>query len=152
VFYADSPFGFSGVCSIVHKSLSSTLGFSHASGRTLLVNISVRNHVFSMVNVYANNNAKERADLWDANGIYFVNPWCLFGDFSMVLERSDRVGPTSFFTDKEKSSWNALMDKWALVDAWSLGCWSSKPGHWVVGLLNLVILIIVYSMLTLLPD
>lgn len=93
------------MCSIVHKSLSPKLGFSHASGRILSINISVRNQDLSLVNVYAANDGKERTDLWDTvNGMHFANPWCLLGDFNMVLERKDRVGPASFMMGMEKSS------------------------------------------------
>lgn len=54
----------------------------------------------------------------------------------MVLERKDRVGSPSFLMGKEKSSWNALSNEWALANAWSLGSLIANAGHTYFSLQN----------------
>ena len=51
-FYGDSPSGFSGVLSLVHRDLCPVLMFSHDSGGLLGIKITIDKEDFGIINVY----------------------------------------------------------------------------------------------------
>lgn len=130
VFYADSPQGDSGVCTMVHRDLCPVQVFVHPSGRLHMMKIFFEQQEFYIINVYAANEAKSRARLWaSCASLQLEFPAFLLGDFNMVVDLKDRAWPSATLMGKEKAKWNALIDQWAFQDTWHLGPWMRQSGH-----------------------
>ena len=113
-----------GICVLFRKNLNYELIDVHeiCKGRALLVNISIAGNTFTLVNVYAPNEVRERIkffnDVNDAIQSYAVNKQSILigGDFNCVNSKEDKV--SSITLDKSHYTLCKLKESLQVIDIW----------------------------------
>mgnify|MGYP002774994443 FL=1 len=90
------------------------------------------NVVWGLVNIYAPNQASNRAIFWDTMAEKLpdcVTNWIVCGDFNMLEQPSDRVGGSnSTIHGRELAAWERLVFKTRILDAWNVCSFSRLNG------------------------
>ena len=120
MFSSQHEAGWGGIVTLLSPSLHSAI-ISHSfdpSHRIVWLLLSISNHSFGVINVYASNDVVERSQLW----VWLANNlppsmWVMCGDFNMVEVASDKEGILPFrWRVGEREAWYYMRNKLSLFD------------------------------------
>ena len=120
LFPSQHEAGRGGVVTILSPRLHSAViahGFDPMH-RTIWLLLSINNHSFGVVNVYASNDVVERAQFqtWLADNLAAAT-WVMCGDFNMVEVASDKDNILPFcWIAREREAWYYMYNKLGLFD------------------------------------
>ena len=120
MFSSQHEFGRGGVVTLLSPRLHFAI-ISHGSDPThciIWLLLSINNHSFGVINVYASNDAMERAQMWVwlADNLLPAT-WVLCGDFNMVEVASEKHGILPFhWTAGKREAWFYMRNKLGLFD------------------------------------
>ena len=111
-----------GIATLINTNIieKSNLIYSDNKGRILIIDITVNNSTFRIINIYANNCEKERKEMFYKLGRWINNRTIIIGDFNTVLSKSDISINNVYKNDISRTTLYDLMSNYNLSDVWRI--------------------------------